>query len=262
MPAAYAHYVFGKKVYQKLPEKERERICGNLDAFLLGLHGPDLLFYYYPLGKNRVNQLGKRLHREIAADFFEKGRANYRSDDDPALRAYLYGFLCHFILDSECHPYISFYMEEKQLGHMEIEKELDRYLMKGDGLDPLRDAPIHHLISRRHTREQIARMFDGVSPRQAGVCIYSFRQVQRFFVCENPGKGMALRTILSAAGQSRGLAGLIMDSRENRNCMESNRFLTERLERAVPCAVREIEKYIDALDSGDALSERLNRTYE
>ena len=43
MPAAYAHYVFGKKVYAMLPKREKELICEGKDAFLLGLHGPDLL---------------------------------------------------------------------------------------------------------------------------------------------------------------------------------------------------------------------------
>ena len=47
MPAAYAHYVFGKKVFQELSGTEKEIIRKGEDAFLLGLHGPDLLFYYW-----------------------------------------------------------------------------------------------------------------------------------------------------------------------------------------------------------------------
>ena len=107
MPAAYAHYCFGKEVYKELPEKEKKWILEGKDAFLLGLHGPDLLFYYFPLVKNRVNQQGVHLHQELAADFFEKGLKKYRQSEDPVLRAYLYGFICHFILDSECQPYIN-----------------------------------------------------------------------------------------------------------------------------------------------------------
>lgn len=44
MPAAYAHYYFGKKVYKTLPKQEQEMIREGKYAFLLGLHGPDLLF--------------------------------------------------------------------------------------------------------------------------------------------------------------------------------------------------------------------------
>lgn len=69
MPAAYAHYVFGKKVFQELSGTEKEIIRKGEDAFLLGLHGPDLLFYYFPLCKNRINQQGVKLHKKIAAEF-------------------------------------------------------------------------------------------------------------------------------------------------------------------------------------------------
>ena len=71
-----------------------------------------------------------KLLKKIAAEIFELGRKRYKEDHDPVLRAYLYGFLCHYILDSECHPYISEYMEEHDLGHLEIETEFDRYLME------------------------------------------------------------------------------------------------------------------------------------
>ena len=112
MPATYAHYVFGKKVLKKLPESIRQEVRQGEDAFLLGLHGPDLLFYYYPVSKNRINQQGVAMHQELAAEFFDRGRSLWRKEQDPALRAYLYGFLCHFILDSECHPFINQYVEK------------------------------------------------------------------------------------------------------------------------------------------------------
>ena len=41
---------------------KKERYC-----FLLGVHGPDILFFYKALGKNKVNQKGVRMHGEPAA---------------------------------------------------------------------------------------------------------------------------------------------------------------------------------------------------
>ena len=92
MPAVYAHYLFGKKVYKALPEAEKKMVRQGKDAFLIGLHGPDLLFYYRPFGKNRINQQGTRMHRELAAGFFEKGKEEYEKDHDPVLRAYPVSF--------------------------------------------------------------------------------------------------------------------------------------------------------------------------
>lgn len=262
MPATYAHYVFGKKVYAKLPEKEKQVIRGGKDAFLLGLHGPDLLFYYYPLGKNRINQQGTRMHKQIAADFFDKGRTNYRKERDQVLRAYLYGFLCHFILDSECHPYVNYYMEEHKLGHLEIETEFDRYLREMDGWDPIGKAPVHHLISRAHTREQISMMFPQVSPKQIDVCIRLFRLVIRFFVCGIPAKRAVLKMLSRITGQDKKLGGLIMDGKVHTECGESDRFLEKRMEHAVMIAADEIRKYSRVLDKGGLLSDRLYRDYE
>lgn len=262
MPAIYAHYVFGKKVYAILPRSEKEIIRKGKDAFLLGLHGPDLLFYYYPIGKNRINQQGTRMHKELAADFFEKGRIQYQSEKDPVLRAYLYGFLCHFILDSECHPYINCYMEEQKLGHLEIETELDRYLMELDGLNPLVHIPIHHLISRSHTRKVIAGMFEHVTEAQIHTCIRMFRMIITFFVCRNPWKRYAMRKMSGIMGQDAGIGGLIMHGQVHPRCADSDLFLEERLERSVKLAAEEIGHYSQVLEGQGLLSARLYRNYE
>ncbi|MFG6330801.1 MAG: zinc dependent phospholipase C family protein [Lachnospiraceae bacterium] len=262
MPATYAHYVFGKKVFQKLPENIRQEVRQGKDAFLLGLHGPDLLFYYYPVRKNRINQQGVAMHKKPAADFFDRGRMCWRKGEDPALRAYLYGFLCHFILDHECHPFVNQYAQDKGLGHLTVETEFDRYLMALDRRQPLNEVPVHHLISRAHTRRQISRMFDDVSPEQIDTCIRQFRLVISFFVCRNPVKRIMLRMISRVMGQDHGLGGLIMDGSVHPFCEESDRFLKERMEHAVLTAVDEIRKYARVLRTGGLLSDRLYQNYE
>lgn len=40
--------------------------------------------------------------------------------------AYLMGFVCHFILDSECHPYVEEYIEKSGVQHLEIEEEFEK----------------------------------------------------------------------------------------------------------------------------------------
>ena len=262
MPAIYAHYLFGKKVYQRLAQPEKEIIRKGKDAFLIGLHGPDLLFYYRPFGENRINRQGTRMHQELAAGFFDKGKREYEKDQNPVLRAYLYGFLCHFILDSECHPYIGCYMEEHDLGHLEIETDFERYLLEKNGHDPLRYVPVHHLISRRRTREQISRMFEDVSPRQIDTCIRMFRRIIAFFVCRTPMKRALLRTVSHVTGQDKGVGGLIMDGVPHPSCRESNRFLEERMEISADTAAQEIKNYSRVLDGTGLLSARLYRDYE
>lgn len=262
MPATYAHYEFGKKVYRALPEEIKEIIRENKPAYLLGLHGPDLFFYYRPWKKNWVNQLGVQLHREKASAFFEKGRLTYQRRPSYVLLSYLCGFICHFMLDSQCHPYISCYMEEKDLGHMEIETDFDRYLMERAGLNPISHFCTRHLIRDLDTEEAIASLFEGIEVYHVDDSILGFHRVIHAMQCKNRYKAGILRGLFALAGQKKNLGGLVMDGFPNPSCQESNDFLRERLNQAVLPTVAEIRDYVQKVGGEDALSERLNRDFE
>ena len=262
MPAVYAHYKFGKEVYRSLPSDIRQIIKENRPAFLLGLHGPDLLFYYRAYAKNRVNRLGVKMHREPAADFFERGRSVYRQRPNYVLLSYLCGFLCHFMLDSECHPYISRYMKEHRLGHLEIETDFDRDLLRKDGHDPVTHNCTRHLMRDLDTEEAIASVLDGVTADEVDESIVGFHKVIRLFQCKSAGKARAMTAFFTLLGQKKGLAGLIMTDEPDPKCAESRKALKERMDWAVKPAAEEIVNYVRAIQGEDPLSVRLNRDFE
>ncbi len=262
MPAVYAHYKFGKKVYRALPEDIRQIVKENAPAYWLGLHGPDLLFYYHALGKNRVNQLGVRMHKETAAVFFERGRAVYKNHPNYILLSYLCGFLCHFMLDSECHPYISRYMKENNLGHLEIETDFDRALMEEDGVDPVTHHCTRHLIRDLDTEEAISSVLEDVTPDEVDESILGFHKIIRLFQCPCALKARILKIFFTMIGQRKGLGGLIMDGKPNRKCQRSREALKEHMESAVLPAAAEIVKYVRAMDTDEPVSIRLNRDFE
>ena len=103
MPTTYAHDLFGKEVYKKLPSDMKALIRRHGDLYRIGLHGPDILFYYM-VSKNPVTQFGIDMHNEKARAFFEEGMRQVRRNNDEALLAYLLGFGCHYMFDSACHP--------------------------------------------------------------------------------------------------------------------------------------------------------------
>ena len=55
MPTTYAHDLFGKEVYKRLPSDMKALIRRHGDLYRIGLHGPDILFYYM-VSKNTVTQ--------------------------------------------------------------------------------------------------------------------------------------------------------------------------------------------------------------
>ena len=80
MPTTYTHDIFGKEVYKRLPSEIKEAIRESKSMYLIGLHGPDILFYYQPLMKNRVSGLGHQVHQREAAEFFCQAVVKYQEE--------------------------------------------------------------------------------------------------------------------------------------------------------------------------------------
>lgn len=262
MPAVYAHYKFGKKVYQALPTDIREILKENKAAYLLGLHGPDLLFYYHAYSKNRINQLGVRMHKEKADVFFERARGQYQKRPSYVLLSYLCGFLCHFMLDSTCHPYINHYMGERGVGHLEIETDFDRELMTQDEKNPVTHCCTRHLIRDLDTEEAIASVMEGITADQIDACIFGFRRTIRLFQCPSALKADLMKLFFTCIGHGKGLAGLVMDGQANLECVESGITLEKLFEKAVEPTAREIVSYVRTIETKEKLSERLHRNFE
>lgn len=72
MPSTYAHYKFGKDVFKELPKELVKEINPYMPLYKIGLHGPDLLFYYKPLETNVINQEGAWIHDRTGSVFLKR----------------------------------------------------------------------------------------------------------------------------------------------------------------------------------------------
>lgn len=130
MPASYAHYRFGKLLLPAVPPDTRQCIQRFRRMFDVGLQGPDFFFYYNPLMKTAVGSLGGHYHSQTGREFFAHACAAATTE---AGRAYLYGLLGHYCLDSGCHPFVNKVTDSGQARHIALESEFDRYLLEQDG---------------------------------------------------------------------------------------------------------------------------------
>ena len=129
MPGSYAHYRFGKQVLSGMRPELSRSVQRFRRLYDVGLHGPDIFFYYNPLMKTAAGELGGTFHAQTGQEFFTRACAQA---DTEAARAYLYGLLAHYCLDSVCHPYVEKKVDAGEARHVELESEFDRYLLCAD----------------------------------------------------------------------------------------------------------------------------------
>lgn len=280
MPTTYTHYRFGTDVYKRLPLKVRQDIRPYLDLFCIGLHGPDLLFYYRALYRNPVNRLGFAMHKKPGMDFFSAAAdalarqdvivdADKLYEEDPVVppedaapsRAYLYGFLCHFALDSNCHPYVEQSVRRTGISHSEIEAELDRRYMMMDGIDPMYYHPTRHFRASQRNARVISRFFHGVGLKEALTAIRSARFYINLLTIHSPAGHRILRKGMMLIHCPRSLYDMVMQPRVNPACVPICDQLMKHYDDAVKDAAELILNFKNHIEKGEPFDARLNHTF-
>ena len=262
MPSTYAHRRFGADVLALLPDGLRATLEQHRELYDMGLHGPDLMFYYKALQSNPVNRLGNAMHEQKGEVFFTCARTVVENapDKDAAL-AYVLGFVCHFALDSTCHPYVEAYVRESGVGHCEIETEFDNALLREDGEDPLHFFTASHIQPSMERAAVVAPFYKGITILQAYDAMQGMRTVHRLLQASSPAKRWVVLHGMKAVGRYDTLHGLVANPEPNPACRESSVHLEELYHKALPLAVRLIEEFCDGLDTDAPLSAAYDHTF-
>lgn len=262
MPTTYAHYKFGKDVIGALTRPLQQSIESRRELFDIGLHGPDILFYYKALSKNRVNGLGYEMHDQFADEFFTRAvKVIEESQDKAAARAYIYGFICHFALDSECHPYVEKMIQVSGISHSEIEMEFDRLLLKEEYIDPVTYLATKHIHPTRENAEIIAPFFEGISVEEVQKALSSMITCHKMLLAPKPMKRKLLFGGMKLVGQYEHLHGMVMSEKANPACAEYSQLLKKQYAGAVLVAAGLIVKYQKVLFDGAELPRRFHKTF-
>ena len=263
MPAIYAHYSFGKKVFRQLPN-DLKKIAGTYKReYLAGLQGPDFLFFYNPLRKNRYGELGSRIHKEEAAVFLERAAKILRvTGMESPEGAYVMGFICHFMLDSSCHGYVTQMIGETGESHTEQETEFDRYMMEQDGKDPL-SFPLYRLVdTSQELAETMSVFYKGLSTYTVRISQERMRLIKRLFHAPCSVKRRFLTWLMTTVfGAGNEYVSQVMQSEANPQCEPICEELSDRLENAVAECALEIRKYAFETVCGKEISQRMKRDF-
>ncbi|BBF41339.1 hypothetical protein lbkm_0013 [Lachnospiraceae bacterium KM106-2] len=112
MPGFITHYLLGQKTLEELDSNQvSNAISNHPNVFSLGTQGPDL-FLYYPgcFLPGKLKGLGSRMHREHTGEYLLTCIREIQKENDPKKKeiflANVSGILCHYKMDTICHPYI------------------------------------------------------------------------------------------------------------------------------------------------------------
>lgn len=177
MPSNYAHYRFGVAALRDMPDAQKQIVSRHRALYDIGLHGPDIFFFNNPVVKNRLGALGSAFHAQSGEEFFGRVCRMLRLQPSQAGYAYLCGVLCHYALDSACHPFVNEHAAQGPCTHVEIESEFDRFLLARDG-----KCPPHEQCLRNHLRlaspddtQTVARFYPNVSNGDVRRCLRNMR---------------------------------------------------------------------------------------
>lgn len=262
MPSTYAHYRMGQEVLEQVSDPARSIIMKHKQLYDIGLHGPDILFYYHPLGTNPVNAIGYRLHERSGKYFFGKAAEIIeKAPDKEAALAYIYGFICHFALDSTCHGYIDEKIAQSGVSHTEIEVEFDRSLMIEDGKDPVRQELTKHIVPSMENAEVIAQFFSGTEPKQVKKALKGMIRNNQLLLAPSGLKRKMIYAILRLSGNYKEMHGLLVNFKANPACKDSTEKLHQMYAVAENRAVMLIDEYGKYMTKEVALNALYNYTF-
>lgn len=255
MPNYYAHQVFGRKVFAALPPWLQGVLTGEREGYEAGLYGPDPLFF----GTPRQRRMGLDMHYATARPVAQRlldgvaGRLPYA-------RGYAAGFLCHFALDSRCHPYIERQEALSGPSHSTVETELDRALMEADGLDPLHETRLPAAALPPALLKTVVRTaYPGLSPAGYAGAFRMFREMCRMqtLLAGNP-----LRQALLKVDRCKKLTDVILPVQPDPRCQETTAALRAMLEEEAAPTALALERFFLAAETGEPLDSWYDRPFE
>ena len=262
MPSTYAHYRIGQEVRNSLGESERKVVEEYPELFLIGLHGPDILFYFNPLFNNQVNQIGYSMHGRSGKEFFKNAAEVIKQHPrNNAYLSYVYGFICHFALDETCHGYIDEKIAASGISHTEIEVEFDRMLMIKDGYDPIRHRLTEHIVPSMENAEVIQAFFEGVDSVQVRKALNEMIKNNNLLIAPSKGKRLLIKGLLTVTGNYKEMHGLVVNYQENPLCDDSTRKLWSLYQEAKELAVLLLHDYRNYLEGSEDLNQIYNYTF-
>ena len=231
MPAAYAHYRFGAQMLGRMPADVQRTAKRHRRLFDVGLHGPDLFFFYRPVISTKTGRLGHKFHMQTGREFFSRVCRNLRLEPSEEGQAYLYGVLCHYMLDAHCHPLVVQADWEGPVTHSRIEAEFDRFLMELDGIRPPKEMRItKHMTLKEGECGIVSRFYPGTDKKVIGESLRGMANIRKIMeLPEGPVRTAVIKTMGVGSATFR---DMVVRGTPDPECAHLNGLLLKKYQQA------------------------------
>ncbi|KXG43588.1 zinc dependent phospholipase C family protein [Tepidibacillus decaturensis] len=158
MPNVWTHNLFGEHLDKEIGYDFLE----HKEIYYLGCQGPDPFFYhhFWPWRKDKsVTKIGSLLHKKHCGSFLVEMVQYLKQHPDPLLKAYVFGFVSHHLLDRNTHPYIVYRSGEEGNKHQKLEIMIDTLMMKRfKGVDTWKTPVFKEIDVGKNLPSQIQQM--------------------------------------------------------------------------------------------------------
>ncbi len=232
MPSTYAHYRMGVALLPTFPADVRRTIQRFRRMFDVGLHGPDIFLHYNFLVPTATGALGSKYHAQTGREFFQRACRVARLEKSEAAQAYIYGAMCHYALDSVCHPFVTEQAQVCNATHGEIEVEFDRFLLETDGKVPPESQDFStHLELTPGECSTVAKFYPPATSRQVQDSLRNMARQVKLLATPEGARRKVLRKSMALLGAHIG--GLLMTTGPNSKCQALDIPLLALYEQAV-----------------------------
>jgi len=259
MPSHYAHYYFGNQVLKSTTKGIKDIINTNgntIDSFMIGLHGPDILFFYKAHSKNPINIEGTKIHNEKGKVFLSHAINYVKLNPTNENISYLLGFMCHFMLDTACHPLVKKHMALTNLSHSRIETEFDSFIIRNLNKDPLFINQLPHINDNLDLGKIIAPFYKTPTPEEINNSIKRMVNILNIVTSKNPVERIMAKAVLKAGKQYNKHGGMIVKKKPLSATASSNMELFDKLNEIITITNEELNYLNDSIYKDLPLTER------
>ena len=150
MAGTITHAYFANDLYNKLDKMTKEKLKEYKENLKTYSQGHDLFMFTFNILNLKQKNIASYMHKNDTREFF-KNLVIYIKDnnlqDNYEVMSFLYGFICHYALDSTVHPYVTyktglFKKNDKNTykynsKHSDLETYVDAYMInKNENIKP------------------------------------------------------------------------------------------------------------------------------